>query len=181
MLPDFITHPPAIARLLAEGGTARLCDDLAAGQTLHAIASRIGTTRGVLVRYISTVAPEDQAAIRAADAQGVAAMVEESKDIADDMADEMRRPRTVITKDGTPAEIEPPAQAVLTAAKMQIDVRQWIAERKDKENWGGKANTEITVNLANIHLDVLRKRTSQPSQPIAVLESVTPLTLDNFL
>lgn len=177
MLPDFITHPVAIARLLADGGVPRLCDDLAAGQTLKDIATRVGATRGALVRFISTLPPDQQTAIREADSQAPTAMVEEAKQIADDMAEQMAQPRRIATKDGDVIEVDPPAQAVLAAAKMQIDVRQWMAERKDKESWGGKAQTEITVNLASIHLDVLRKRAA--GQPIAVIEA--PADISGFL
>jgi hypothetical protein len=179
MLPDFITLPIPMARLMAEGGVPRLCDDLAAGQTLKDIATRIGATRGQLVRFIATLPADSQAAIREADSQASTAMVEEAKQIADGMAEEMAQPRRIATKDGDVIEVDPPAQAVLAAAKMQIDVRQWMAERKDKETWGGKAQTEITVNLASIHLDVLRKRASGATTPIAVIEP--PADVSAFL
>jgi hypothetical protein len=179
MLPDFITLPIPMARLMAEGGVPRLCDDLAAGQTLKDIATRIGATRGALVRFIATLPADQQAAVREADAQGSTAMVEEAKTIADDTAADIRQMTKPMYVNNEFVCDLVDAQAILAAEKERIRVRQWMAERKDKETWGGKAQTEITVNLASIHLDVLRKRASGATTPIAVIEP--PADVSAFL
>ncbi len=173
MLPSFVANPPAIAKLMDDGGPQIIQDGLRAGQTLTDIARRYGGTRGALTRYIASLPPDMQQAIRQADAEGMSALVEANLTIADSLAEEMRTmTKPMYVKDhGHVADLVDTA-AIVAADKERIRVREFMAERKDRETWGGKAGTEVTVNLNAIHLDVLRQRTSRPTevQPAQVTE-----------
>jgi hypothetical protein len=178
MLPDFLTHPPGVVRLLNDGGVARLTDALAAGQTYADVARHYGMTRGALRTWVASLPTDAQAAIHAADTQGASAMVEEAKQIADATATDIRGMTKPMFVEGTYVTDLVDANAILAAEKERIRVRQWMAERKDKDAWGGKAQTEVTVNLATVHLDVLRRRnTGQPS-PFAAAEIPAALVPD---
>lgn len=171
MLPDFLTNPPPIARLLAEGGPDRLADDLRAGLTLRDIADRIGCTRGVLTRWIASLPPDVQVGIRTADQEGATAMVEEAKTIADDTAEDIRGMTKPLFNDKQfVCDVVDP-QAILAAEKERIRVRQWMAERKDKDAWGVRPTTEVNMNFNSVFLDVLRKRNTRQTEPIAVIDS----------
>lgn len=180
MLPAFLTHPPGITRLLDDGGVPHLIDALAAGQTFSDVAQQYGMTRGVLRRWIASLPPDVQADIAAADTHGASAMVEESKQIADRTAEDIRQMTKPMYVEGEYITDLVDANAILAAEKERIRVRQWIAERKDKEAWGPKAQNEVTINLAAVHLDVLRRRNSgQPSRtaqeiPAAIVSDSLP-------
>ena len=189
-LPAYITYAPPIAQLIEEGGPERLISDLADGQTLRDIAGRIGCTRGVLTRYIAQLPPAIQQAIRQADLEGATAMAEEARQIADETAEDVRTmTKPMYVKDyGHVADLVD-AGVILAAEKERIRVRQWMAERKDKDAWGLKPTTELTVNLSTIHLDALRQRSRHAAvgqaEPVVVIDAPTepalPVDLSEFL
>lgn len=170
-LPTFALHPAGIATLIEAGGPGILCEALAAGQTYSDVAKRFGGSRGALMRWISQLPPDVQQQIRDADSQGASALVEETLGIADGMTDKMLQ-----------AEKGPLASDIATAEKARITTRQWFAERKDKDNWGPKAQVETVVNIQTIHLDALRHyHAPKLAQPIAVIEAPIELTLAELL
>lgn len=180
MLPDFVTQPPGIARLLQDGGVPRLIDDLAGGLTFSDVAKRLGMTRGTLRKWVASLPHDTQQAILAADGQGASAMVEESKQIADDTAADIRQMTKPMYVDGQYVTDLVDANAILAAEKVRIHVRQWMAERKDKETWGAKSQNDITINLSAVHLDVLRRRNSgQPSPYAREVDAPATLTISD--
>ena len=182
-LPTFALHPAGIATLIEAGGPGILCEALAAGQTYSDVAKRFGGSRGALMRWINQLPPDVQQQIRDADTQGASALVEDTLTIADYAAQEIRT--DVVreeSQDGDLRERVKDAPLLFAAEKERIRVRQWFAERKDKDHWGQKAQVETVVNIQTIHLDALRHyHAPKLAQPIAVIEAPIELTLAELL
>ena len=158
MLPAFALHSTAMTTLIEAGGNDYLLTALHTGQTYRDIAAGLGITRRTILAWIRQQSDDVQAELDAATLTGVAAMMEDTVAIADNAANEVR------SMDGIEAPV------ILAAEKTRIAVRQHYAERKDKENWGPRPTTEITITQNTLHLDALR-RCYDPAyeRPVAVV------------
>ena len=146
---------------------------LHAGRTLADIAKSLGISRRTITTWIAKQSDDDHEALAQASRDGVAVMMEDTIAIADDLADEVRQFRKpVFDKNGKLlAELHPVAE-IVAADKECIAVRQHYAERKDKETWGLKATTEVTITHNTLHLDALRRyhdpQYERPAVPLEV-------------
>jgi hypothetical protein len=177
-LPSFIAHPVAISRLVDDGGAQRLVDALAAGETLSTLAKHYGCTRGAITRFIASLSPAEQTAIEEANRDGTSALAEQTIAIADAAALEMRTLTKPMYVEGEYITDLVDAGAILKAETERIKTRQWFAERKNAEMWGGKVNTAVQVNIGSIYLDALRHRNTTQAE-IAVVEA--PESVEDLL
>lgn len=42
--------------------------------------------------------------------------------------------------------------------KLRVQTRQWLASRWDRETYGEQKGPQVTINLATLHLDALRRK-----------------------
>lgn len=174
-VPDYIRTSAAlldIQRIIADnGGAESVIKQLANGTPQSVIAKRIGLTRAELRRWIRSQPPTIIADISDAEKEGVSAMMDDTITIADDVADKIEWDDASKPSD------------LVKAASVRIGVRQYMAERIDKEKWSPKASTEVNVSFNAVFIDALRRRTSPSGQPDPALE-VQPAreeTLEDFL
>lgn len=163
MLPTFLTSSPAGVAILDAGGVSFLLEQLQDGKTYRDIGKQLGFSRTAITNWVASQPPAIRDQIAQADKDGASAWVDETVQIADDLATEVRTFRKpMYSRSGELlAELHPVGE-IIAADKERIAVRQWAAERKDRERWGGRSAAEVTVNLNTVYLDVLRKVNSQP-------------------
>jgi transposase len=134
---------------------------LAQGVLLKKICERLGVGRYALLEWMRQGDAERAARVGYARRSGAAAMVEEAHEIADGMQP-LIDPETL--------ELRPPDPS---RDKLRVQVRQWTAERLDRDTWGQQQN-QVTVNLNGLHLDALRApsvaHTRTRAQPADVVE-----------
>lgn len=137
---------------LGEGKTVLdfVCDWLAGGRTVVQLAKDIGHSRDT-VRRVTYDCDEKEIVderLRAARAAGAAILVEEAASIADDATEN----RDAIAK-----------------ANLRVSVRQWIAGRHNKEQFGDQKSVGLTINIGQLHLDSLRRMNAQErAAPVAL-------------
>lgn len=51
-----------------------------------------------------------------------------------------------------------PAESDVGRDKLRIQSRQWLASRWDRETYGEQKGPQVTINLATLHLDALRRK-----------------------
>lgn len=134
----------AIAELGEDAGPLDYAEMwVASGNTILALANDLSATLSVtflreqVTRYLHSIegAEERLTRARTRSARGLA---EEALDIVDKASAESRE--------------------ALTKAKMQADVRHWMAERYDRDAFGQKQQTNVAISLNVLHLDALRAR-----------------------
>ena len=173
MLPSYVGNSLAVATLIEAGGAEYLLTALHTGQTYRDIAAGLGITRRSITTWLVSQSDDVIAELTAANTAGIAAMMEDTVAIADDIAGEIRAMEIPVIDRATGLVVDhiPVEPSVLLAAeKTRIAVRQHYAERKDKENWGPRPTTEITITQNTLHLDALR-RCYDPAyeRPVAVV------------
>lgn len=138
-----------IARIEAAGGITRICERVAAGEPLSAIAAEYGMGREALSRWIHQ--DEERAEqIRAARARAADALAEETLSIAD----------------GATAED-------VQVAKLRIDTRRWIAGIWSPAVYSPQQRAAVEINIGSLHLDALRQVNAQPIIDVTPVESST--------
>jgi len=126
-----------LQRLVADaGGAEPLLERVANGETVKAIAESLGVSRGMLSASRSD--DEQAAALLEARRKAASVLVEQALVIADHA-----RPATS------------------QVAKLQIDTRLWIARAWDRAQFAEKQQAPVTLNLAQIHAQVVRERCKQ--------------------
>lgn len=139
-----ITELERLTREWDEEGTATpldfAIDWIESGNTLSQLARQMNKTlglkppreisRSMLGRYLETIAPDAEEQMRAARRRGAHGLIDQSIDIADDAND----------KDSA------------AAARVQVGVRQWTAERWNKDELGGQQKgMQVQVNIGALH------------------------------
>lgn len=115
---------------------------LAEGELMGRICEKLGVSKLALLTWLG--AAERAAEVNRARASGAAALVEEAQRIAD----------------GELPVIDPETLEAVRDTnrdKLRVNVRQWVAERVDRQAWG-QQQQQLTINLNGLHLDALRAR-----------------------
>lgn len=144
-----------------------VCYRIENGGTLREMASEVTAVLGYIVRssLVRAAAVEGHEAgaaterLKASRARGASELVEEAKEIIDNVA---------------------PDRDAIAKAKAQSEVRTFIASRWDRENWGEAPRQVTNVSIGSLHIEALRshKRARVAAQQIgeveeAVVEEIT--------
>ena len=120
-------------------------DFIANGGTMTALAEKLGMKRPYASRELNAH-PEIRKALDAAKVLSAEAIIEDASTMADELAakldngEEVRNERIAVLRE-------------------QIGIRKFRAAANNPERFG-KQNSNITINLGDLHLDALRKTRS---------------------
>jgi len=120
-----------LARIDACGGDA-LLNRIAGGEPIKAVAESIGVSRQLLSGFLNSEQNRD--GLRAAREQAAHVFAEEALTISDA---------------ATPQDVQ--------VAKLRVDTRRWIASKWGRALYGDDRNPLVNINVAQLHLDSLRK------------------------
>lgn len=128
----------------------------ASGRTMTALANTVAHKAGMTVSremvrraiYSDESEPgEAERRLRLARTRGAHAMVDDAKDIIDG---------SIVHRDH------------LAKSKLQADIRERIASKWNREEWGETKQPALTINVASLHLDSLRRQVQQTNNPLAL-------------
>ena len=120
-------------------------DFVASGRTLVDLADHTGYSRSHISRHLNNI-PEVREALERARLEAADALAEQTIKLADDLAARLDRGE----------EVKNERIAVL---REQTSGRKWWAATANPGRYG-KPDTNITINLGDLHLDALRKNRS---------------------
>jgi hypothetical protein len=144
-----------IEALAAEAGLSGpefVYDWIAGGGTVTSLAARIGTQREYLSRNLSKY-PEYVAVMDAARKVAADTLVEESKHLIDDIAEEAKTNESAKFSDR------------IRAVELQANQRRFMAASYNQDRYGNRGSN-VTINLGDLHLEALRKVKVQPTMVI---------------
>jgi hypothetical protein len=119
------------------GGDQWVFERLAGGATVTQLAKALGVSRGVLSWWCNSDCRKD--AYLRARKSGAAALAEDSLAIADN---------------AKPIDVQ--------VARLRVEHRRWMASKLDPDRWETQKGPAIQVNVANLHIDALRKPSANP-------------------
>jgi len=122
------------------GGADYVFDVVASGRTIKDWANDFGCSRSYLSNSLRSV-PEYAAALDRALPEAADAMMEENVNIAD-----------AIPADATSVQV--------AKVREQMSARRMLAAGWNRDRYGSGSRTEVTLNLGDLHLDALRKISS---------------------
>jgi hypothetical protein len=122
-----------------------VCDEwLSGGKTVIQLAEdltkemKVDVSRDTVRRviYASDERPAVEERLNNARAAGASILVEEAQAIADSAA---------------------PNRDAIAKARMQVDIRTWIAGKNNRAQFGDQKSVGLTINIGQLHLDALRR------------------------
>ncbi len=125
-------------------GIDEICEKYSAGQTIRDLADEYGVSKSVLHRFVSMHENAEQ--WEAAKKAAAALYAEECLEIADESSRDL-----VVDGNGN----ERVNHEVVNRSKLRVETRKWIAGKLDPAGYGEQKGG-VTVNIASVHLDVLR-------------------------
>ncbi len=125
----------AHAKIKAAGGGAFIFAQVAEGKTLKALAEELGISRQVLSTWANQGPRRD--ALARARREAATALIDEALHLTDSVE---------------------PETAAIQKAKLQSDLRRWIAGRLSREDWGDQQGALVNIDLGRLHLEALRNR-----------------------
>ena len=139
-----------------QGGWPRILERIASGETIADVSRTLFRPDGKCIdrSFLSHLLhndPERSQKVEAARIEGAAAMIDHSVHLVDSA----QADRDSINK-----------------AKVQAEVRLKVAGLVDRERWGDKAQVQVHVNVASLHLDSLRTRVV-PTEMVQALPAAT--------
>jgi DNA-binding transcriptional ArsR family regulator len=117
-------------------------DFIAGGRTLTDLAGYLGVSRSYASRHLNEL-PEVREALSRARMECADAIAEQSLRLSDDLAERMDRGEEVGTER-------------IGLLREQNSVRKWLAAVANPEKYG-KNDSQVTINIGDLHLDALRK------------------------
>jgi hypothetical protein len=137
----------AHAKIKAAGGEAFIFAQVADGRTLKDIAEELGVSRQILSTWANAPARRD--ALARARREAASALVDEALAITDSVEAET---------------------AAIQKAKLQSDLRRWIAGRLSREDWGEQQGALLNIDLGQMHLEALRAANRENAERRRVIE-----------
>ncbi|MEN3953580.1 hypothetical protein [Iodidimonas sp. SYSU 1G8] len=119
-------------RVLGKVGMEVVCQHMAAGKSLGAIAALLNIETDALLTFVKQ--PENAARYEAARAERAVALVEQALDIVD-------------AADAGDVRI----------VKLRVDTRKWLAAYLDPGRYGDGRSVTASVGVDAAHLDLLRR------------------------
>lgn len=118
------------------GGIEFVSAHIAQGMTIGRLAEFIECSRPMLSFWINQTDERKEAVLRAKKLKAEF-LAEQAVDIAD-QADEL-------------------SNGGVNKARLQVDVRKWMAAKLDPEGFGEQKQASVNINIGDLHLDALKQ------------------------
>jgi len=144
----------ALASIEKSGGVQYLTDYLLSGGTITQLAGELDLHRGYLHRILKDH-PEYSAALEAARAEAADAHAEAGFEIMRRLRSERKAERAKAAPGSRASEL---SALDVSIAKEEAAQHRFIAQSWNQQRYGSQqAQTHVTLNLGDMHLDALKK------------------------
>lgn len=142
-----------LTEVASNGGADWLFDQIASGITVAELARQYGCTRSYVSRSLNSV-PEYAAALSKARGEAADALVEQGLEMVDGLSGA-----------SSPTEI--------AATREKVQWRKFMAGSMNQERYGTRPQSNVTLSIGDLHLDALRKFSSDMKRVNSDAEAAT--------
>jgi len=142
-----------LTEVASNGGADWLFDQIASGVTVAELARQYGCTRSYVSRSLNSV-PEYAAALSKARGEAADALVEQGLEMVDGLSGA-----------SSPTEI--------AATREKVQWRKFMAGSMNQERYGTRPQSNVTLSIGDLHLDALRKFSSDMKRVNSDAEAAT--------
>jgi len=142
-----------LTEVASNGGADWLFDQIASGITVAELARQYGCTRSYVSRSLNSV-PEYAAALTKARGEAADALVEQGLEMVDGLSGA-----------SSPTEI--------AATREKVQWRKFMAGSMNQERYGTRPQNNVTLSIGDLHLDALRKFSSDMKRVSSDAEAAT--------
>ena len=142
-----------LTEVASNGGADWLFDQIASGITVAELARQYGCTRSYVSRSLNSV-PEYAAALTKARGEAADALVEQGLEMVDGLSGA-----------STPTEI--------AATREKVQWRKFMAGSMNQDRYGTRPQSNVTLSIGDLHLDALRKFSSDMKRVNSDAEAAT--------
>jgi transposase-like protein len=142
-----------LTEVASNGGADWLFDQIASGITVAELARQYGCTRSYVSRSLNSV-PEYAAALTKARGEAADALVEQGLEMVDELSGA-----------SSPTEI--------AATREKVQWRKFMAGSMNQDRYGTRPQSNVTLSIGDLHLDALRKFSSDMKRVNSDAEAAT--------
>ena len=142
-----------LTEVASNGGADWLFDQIASGITVAELARQYGCTRSYVSRSLNSV-PEYAAALTKARGEAADALVEQGLEMVDGLSGA-----------SSPTEI--------AATREKVQWRKFMAGSMNQDRYGTRPQNSVTLSIGDLHLDALRKFSSDMKRVNSDAEAAT--------
>jgi len=142
-----------LTEVASNGGADWLFDQIASGVTVAELARQYGCTRSYVSRSLNSV-PEYAAALTKARGEAADALVEQGLEMVDELSGA-----------SSPTEI--------AATREKVQWRKFMAGSMNQDRYGTRPQNNVTLSIGDLHLDALRKFSSDMKRVNSDAEAAT--------
>ncbi len=142
-----------LTEVASNGGADWLFDQIASGITVAELARQYGCTRSYVSRSLNSV-PEYAAALTKARGEAADALVEQGLEMVDELSGA-----------SSPTEI--------AATREKVQWRKFMAGSMNQDRYGTRPQSNVTLSIGDLHLDALRKFSSDMTRVNSDAEAAT--------
>ena len=142
-----------LTEVASNGGADWLFDQIASGVTVAELARQYGCTRSYVSRSLNSV-PEYAAALNKARGEAADALVEQGLEMVDGLSGA-----------SSPTEI--------AATREKVQWRKFMAGSMNQDRYGTRPQSNVTLSIGDLHLDALRKFSSDMKRVNSDAEAAT--------
>jgi transposase-like protein len=142
-----------LTEVASNGGADWLFDQIASGVTVAELARQYGCTRSYVSRSLNSV-PEYAAALTKARGEAADALVEQGLEMVDGLSGA-----------SSPTEI--------AATREKVQWRKFMAGSMNQDRYGTRPQNNVTLSIGDLHLDALRKFSSDMKRVNSDAEAAT--------
>ena len=142
-----------LTEVASNGGADWLFDQIASGVTVAELARQYGCTRSYVSRSLNSV-PEYAAALAKARGEAADALVEQGLEMVDGLSGA-----------SSPTEI--------AATREKVQWRKFMAGSMNQDRYGTRPQNNVTLSIGDLHLDALRKFSSDMKRVNSDAEAAT--------
>jgi len=142
-----------LTEVASNGGADWLFDQIASGVTVAELARQYGCTRSYVSRSLNSV-PEYAAALTKARGEAADALVEQGLEMVDGLSGA-----------SSPTEI--------AATHEKVQWRKFMAGSMNQDRYGTRPQSNVTLSIGDLHLDALRKFSSDMKRVNSDAEAAT--------
>ena len=142
-----------LTEVASNGGADWLFDQIASGITVAELARQYGCTRSYVSRSLNSV-PEYAAALSKARGEAADALVEQGLEMVDGLSGA-----------SSPTEI--------AATREKVQWRKFMPGSMNQDRYGTRPQSNVTLSIGDLHLDALRKFSSDMKRVNSEAEAAT--------
>jgi len=142
-----------LTEVASNGGADWLFDQIASGVTVADLARQYDCTRSYVSRSLNSI-PEYAAALAKARAEAADALVEQGLEMVDGLSGA-----------SSPTEI--------AATREKVQWRKFMAGSMNQDRYGTRPQSNVTLSIGDLHLDALRKFSSDMKRVNSDAEAAT--------